>query len=594
MDDSRAARTATSRSAAVRACRTTAAGTARSTWPASTTTAPTIVRGLGVDGGALRREELLPLPRRSGHREASPLAVWSPRRCATGSSTPRSVEPARMTGRRRRGSRRRVRGPDHDRHRSRASRGSARQAQAGAGRAVPLRLPPRFPVSTTAAPTSTSSSRRWTSCGWRAAWGSRRPSSSTDTPCSRSPRTCSFPWCMLKHGGRRRRSKCRFVGEEGCTVYEDRPWACRMYPVGMAIPPARAGVEPEPIYFLFEDDFCKGHGEDADWTVDRVARRPGRRRARRAGGRASGSSSPIRGSSAGRKLDPRRMEMFHMACYDLDKFRSFVFESTFLERFELEPELVEQIRDGRRGAAALRLPLAALRPVRRTDHDGARGRTVARRGKHDRDEIVARARRRGGYRRRDRRPRGRRGRARGAARGERARRSAGASCGATTTSRSSARRPAAWSSTRGAWSETRDPRADRHARRPAAETVDGHWKVKLRSAPAYVNDRCTACGACSEVCPAKVRRSDEPGHERGAGDPPALPQRLAAALHRSIARPAPTAARPASRPASTTRSTSTPRRPRRRSRSARWSWPPAGSPTRWRSSPSSAAACSRT
>ena len=33
-----------------------------------------------------------------------------------------------------------------------------------------------------------------------------------------------------------------------------------------------------------------------------------------------------------------------MACYDLDRFRRFVFESTFLQRFEVEPELVERMR----------------------------------------------------------------------------------------------------------------------------------------------------------------------------------------------------------------------------------------------------------
>jgi len=30
------------------------------------------------------------------------------------------------------------------------------------------------------------------------------------------------------------------------------------------------------------------------------------------------------------------------------------------------------------------------------------------------------------------------------------------------------------------------------------------WSVVLAKAPAYVTDRCTACGACSEVCPARV------------------------------------------------------------------------------------------
>lgn len=33
---------------------------------------------------------------------------------------------------------------------------------------------------------------------------------------------------------------------------------------------------------------------------------------------------------------------------------------------------------------------------------------------------------------------------------------------------------------------------------------DGVWKVSLSRAPAYVNQRCTACGDCSPVCPAKV------------------------------------------------------------------------------------------
>ena len=33
-----------------------------------------------------------------------------------------------------------------------------------------------------------------------------------------------------------------------------------------------------------------------------------------------------------------------MGCYDLDRFRQFVFESSFLDRFELEDDLVEQIR----------------------------------------------------------------------------------------------------------------------------------------------------------------------------------------------------------------------------------------------------------
>jgi Fe-S-cluster containining protein len=152
----------------------------------------------------------------------------------------------------------------------------------------------------------------------------------------------SLPIVMLGMGEDPEK-KCRFVGEQGCTVYEDRPWACRMYPVGMAIPPARAGVEPEPVFFLFEDDFCEGHREPRRFTVAewRTDQKVPEREALEEGFREIVTHPWFIG---GRRLDERRIEMFHMACYDLDRFRRFVFESTFLQRFELEPELVERMR----------------------------------------------------------------------------------------------------------------------------------------------------------------------------------------------------------------------------------------------------------
>jgi len=36
--------------------------------------------------------------------------------------------------------------------------------------------------------------------------------------------------------------------------------------------------------------------------------------------------------------------MFYTACYNLDGFRDFVFESTFLDRFVLSPETVETLK----------------------------------------------------------------------------------------------------------------------------------------------------------------------------------------------------------------------------------------------------------
>jgi hypothetical protein len=118
-----------------------------------------------------------------------------------------------------------------------------------------------------------------------------------------------------------------------------------MYPVAMAVPPARVGVEPTPQYFLLEDGFCEGHGQPKTWTVDewREDQDLMAREELEAGFREIVSHPWFIGGT--RKLDAKRMDMFFTACYDLDKFRTFVFESTFLERFDLEPELVETLRE---------------------------------------------------------------------------------------------------------------------------------------------------------------------------------------------------------------------------------------------------------
>jgi uncharacterized protein len=151
-----------------------------------------------------------------------------------------------------------------------------------------------------------------------------------------------LPVKMLRMGDDPDR-RCPFVGEKGCTVYEDRPWACRMYPVGMALPPARAGVEPAPVHFLNEDSFCEGRQGAATWTVVRwrADQNLFARDKLEEGFRGLVSHPWFIG---GRQLGPRRMDMFHTACYDLDAFRRFVFETSFLQKFVLEDALVARLR----------------------------------------------------------------------------------------------------------------------------------------------------------------------------------------------------------------------------------------------------------
>ncbi len=43
-------------------------------------------------------------------------------------------------------------------------------------------------------------------------------------------------------------------------------------------------------------------------------------------------------------LSPQQMDMYFMACYDLDRFRRFVFETRFLQLFEIDEARIEAVR----------------------------------------------------------------------------------------------------------------------------------------------------------------------------------------------------------------------------------------------------------
>ncbi len=153
-----------------------------------------------------------------------------------------------------------------------------------------------------------------------------------------------LPVVMLRMDDSTPAKRCPFVTDAGCTVYDARPWACRMYPVGMGMPPARAGAEPQPGFFLFQDDFCQGWRESRAWTVESWQRDQG----------VLDLESIEKGFRelvghpwfiGGRQLDPKRLEMFFMAAYDLDTFHDFVFGTTFLKRFAIEDEVVAAMRE---------------------------------------------------------------------------------------------------------------------------------------------------------------------------------------------------------------------------------------------------------
>ncbi|MDP2106621.1 MAG: YkgJ family cysteine cluster protein, partial [Desulfobulbaceae bacterium] len=62
---------------------------------------------------------------------------------------------------------------------------------------------------------------------------------------------------------------CPFLGEGGvgCTVYPDRPSACRTYPLERAVDRSSRSGRPDEYYFMTNHDYCHGHEETQTQTV---------------------------------------------------------------------------------------------------------------------------------------------------------------------------------------------------------------------------------------------------------------------------------------------------------------------------------------
>jgi Fe-S-cluster containining protein len=138
------------------------------------------------------------------------------------------------------------------------------------------------------------------------------------------------------------RSACPFVTPAGCGVYADRPWACRMYPLGMAEPRNRTATD-SPFHFLIQEDLCHGHGKGPGCSVREWAASQGIEEYD-AGNTSFKALMLDEVWDQEQELTPAQMDMFHMACYDLDRFRRFVFETRFLEMFEVDETRIEAMR----------------------------------------------------------------------------------------------------------------------------------------------------------------------------------------------------------------------------------------------------------
>lgn len=132
---------------------------------------------------------------------------------------------------------------------------------------------------------------------------------------------------------------CLFMTEEGCSVYENRPTACRYYPSGLLAMKSITERSDERHFLLVREDHCKGHEEDHEQTIAEYRKEQGveiyddmnddwyriilKKK----------STGPTIG-----KPSEMSLQLFFMASYDVDRFRRFVMSDGFVKMYDLSDE----------------------------------------------------------------------------------------------------------------------------------------------------------------------------------------------------------------------------------------------------------------
>jgi len=137
---------------------------------------------------------------------------------------------------------------------------------------------------------------------------------------------------------------CPFVRDDGCLVYSDRPTACRYYPVGVAALSHKEGSDAKDFYFFVNEPHCLGFEEDKNWTIAEWRKDQGVDIHDEINAGWTDLIVKKRSFPQNIMLTEKSKKMFFTASYDAEKFRQFIFESSFLTLYNIDDKTLEKIR----------------------------------------------------------------------------------------------------------------------------------------------------------------------------------------------------------------------------------------------------------
>ncbi|MCG6862168.1 MAG: YkgJ family cysteine cluster protein [Chromatiaceae bacterium] len=133
-------------------------------------------------------------------------------------------------------------------------------------------------------------------------------------------------------------------GENGCSVYEDRPTVCRYYPIALLNMRAKDSTQAEENYSMVREDHCKGHLEDREISIDDYRDEQGCKEydKRNRDWYRLILKKKSAGPGVGRPSE-MSLQLFFMASYNLDMFRRFVLSDNFRKTYQLNDVFYEAV-----------------------------------------------------------------------------------------------------------------------------------------------------------------------------------------------------------------------------------------------------------
>ncbi len=127
---------------------------------------------------------------------------------------------------------------------------------------------------------------------------------------------------------------CPFVTEKGCSIYQDRPTCCRMYPLTRAFAPGDESNEFDEIFYIAAPDSCFGQHEKRRLTISKWIEDQDLKEYQEANNHIMNfflHPERVRPMS----LKDEDMHAIIMALYNIDVFRKFIQQPEFKNTYNI-------------------------------------------------------------------------------------------------------------------------------------------------------------------------------------------------------------------------------------------------------------------